>query len=219
MLAEASAPVVAVDATIPMPRAAVGAVAIPPLVVLDQLGLVGDMAPMIDAAVAQVDRRIRTLDESGDAVALARRIGRTLPVIYGGGPVGGVAARRWKNQCNENAKVAAFANTLPEMTHNEICGWGQHGDVTRQVFTVVLLRHDLEHPQISRRFPIVDELLDEVVAGIYTVEAAGEGALAQLFDLMVHGDLVSLHLAANEGLDPGPVPVLDDIKARLAADR
>ena len=28
---------------------------------------------------------------------------------------------------------------LIHLTHNEICGWGQHGDVTRQVFTLVLL--------------------------------------------------------------------------------
>ena len=29
------------------------------------------------------------------------------------------------------------------------------------------------------------------------------------------GDFVSLHLALQEGIDPGPVPVLDDIKAAL----
>ena len=84
--------------------------------------------------------------------ALARQIGRTLPIVYGGGALGEVAAVRWKGQFNENAKVAAFANRVPELTHNEICGWGQHGDVTRQVFTLVLLRHDYEHPQVGRRF-------------------------------------------------------------------
>jgi hypothetical protein len=29
------------------------------------------------------------------------------------------------------------------------------------------------------------------------------------------GDFVSLHLAAREGVDPGPVPVLEDLKHRL----
>ena len=47
---------------------------------------------------------------------------------------------------NENAKAPAFVAALPEMCHNEIAGWGQHGDVTRQVFTLVELRHDEEHP-------------------------------------------------------------------------
>ena len=69
---------------------------------------------------------------------------------------------------------------MPELCHNEICGWGQNGDVTRQVFRLVNLRHDFEHPQIARRFDLVDDVLDEVVAGIDEVVAEGDGALAQL---------------------------------------
>ena len=48
------------------------------------------------------------------------------------------------------------------------------------------------------------------------MRAEGEGALAQLFDLVLFGDFVSLHLAAQAGIDPGPVPVLDDLKRELA---
>ena len=51
---------------------------------------------------------------------------------------------------------------------------------------------------------------------IVDVEAEGEGALAQLFDLIIQGDFVSLHLAAEAGVDPGPIPVLTDLKAALA---
>ncbi len=104
---------------------------------------------------------------------------------------------RWKTQVNENAKAPAFANTHPELGHNEICGWGQHGDVTRQVFTLVHFRHDYEHPQVMRRFDLTRDLLDEVVNGVEEVEAEGEGTLAQLFDLILHGDFVSLHLAVE----------------------
>ena len=35
-------------------------------------------------------------------------------------------------------------------------------------------------------------------------------------NLILFGDMVSLHLAAQEGLDPGPVPVLVELKERLA---
>ena len=35
---------------------------------------------------------------------------------------------------------------------------------------------------------------------------------------MLFGDFVTLHRAAQEGLDPGPVPILDDIKAALAVE-
>ncbi len=91
-----------------------------------------------------------------------------------------------------------------------------HGDLTRQAMTVVNFRHDFEHPQVMRRFDLVHDLLDEVVAGVHDVVAEGEGALAQLFDLFLVGDLTSLHLAAELGVDPGPIPVLEDLKLALA---
>jgi glucose/mannose-6-phosphate isomerase len=37
-----------------------------------------------------------------------------------------------------------------------------------------------------------------------------------VFSLVLLGDLVSLYLAVLRGVDPTPVPVLEDLKARLA---
>lgn len=214
---EWGAPVVEVDGSIPMPRAGIGAVTVPALLVPERMGLLEGASEQVWSAIAQLERR---RDELGadltPVTSLARRIGRTLPIVYGGGPLGEVAAWRWKGQFNENPKVAAFANRVPELTHNEVCGWGQHGDVTRQVFTMVLLRHDHEHPQVARRFELVAEICDEVVSDVIQVQAKGDGPLAQLFDLVLLGDLVTLQMAANEDVDPGPVPVLDEIKLRLA---
>jgi glucose/mannose-6-phosphate isomerase len=155
--------------------------------------------------------------DKSDAAEIARRLGRTIPLVHGGGAVGATAAQRWKTQINENAKSPAFWSAQPELCHNEVCGWGQHGDVTRQIVTLVQLRHDGEHPQVSRRFQLVEELMREVVAGIVSVRAEGDGDLAQLLDLILMGDFVSLWLAAQEGIDPGPVPVLVELKRQLAS--
>jgi glucose/mannose-6-phosphate isomerase len=216
LAAASGAALLPVDGGIPMPRAAVGAVSTPLLVALERLGLAEGMGDQLRAAVDQLRRRRDRLATSPvDAVRLARRIGRTLPLVYGGGALGEVAAWRWKTQFNENPKIPAWANRIPELTHNEVAGWAQHGDVTRQVVTMVLLRHDHEHPHVARRFAFVAEVCDEVVGRILTVEAAGEGPLAQLLDLVLVGDAVSLQMAFAEGVDPGPVPVLDDLKAVL----
>lgn len=214
---EWEAPHIGVPTSIPQPRAAIGALSIPLLVVLEAVGLFPGAREWISAAVAQLKiRRDALVRDGNEAEGMARRIGRQMPLIYGGGAVGAVAAMRWKAQFNENAKVAAFWNTIPELTHNEVCGWGQNGDVTRQVFRLVNLRHDFEHPQVARRFALVSEAVDEVVGDIEQVRAEGEGALAQMFDLILFGDYVSLHRAVQEGIDPGPVPILAEIKARLA---
>jgi glucose/mannose-6-phosphate isomerase len=209
-------PVVAVPPGIPQPRAALGAMAIPPLLVLEEIGLFPGASQWVDQAVQQLRRRRDELVRPDSrAEDLARRIGRTIPLIHSSGDLGGAAALRWKAQVNENAKCPAFFNIYPELCHNEVAGWGQHGDATRQLITLVNLRHDAEHPQVSRRFDLVEEVLREVVADVIEVRASGEGDLAQLLDLALIGDFVSLHMAGNEGIDPGPIPVLDELKQQL----
>jgi glucose/mannose-6-phosphate isomerase len=213
---EWNVPHLAIADGIPMPRAGIGAVSIPALVVLEQVGLFPGASAWIEAAVTQLKkRRDELVTDSNPARDLARRIGREMPIVYGGGGLGGAAALRLKNQFNENAKVPSYWNQLPELCHNELCGWGQHGDVTRQVFRLINLRHDFEHPQIMRRFELVNEMVDEVVSEIEEIRADGEGALAQLFDLVIYGDFVSLYLAYAADVDPGPVAVLDWMKERL----
>jgi glucose/mannose-6-phosphate isomerase len=159
----------------------------------------------VDAAVAQLMRRRDRLgDASGDAALLARRIGRTMVLVYGAGPLGAVAARRWKQQVNDNVKAPAFDAALPQALHHELSGWGQHGDMTRQVFSLVELRHDHEHAEDVERLPRVEAMLEEVVHARHEVRAEGAGPLAQLLDLVLVGDLVSWHLAQENEIDPGP---------------
>ncbi len=200
------APLVEVPGDLPAARAALGALAVPLVVMLEQVGLFPGAGEWVDAAVAQLEVRREALAAGDWAAAIARAIGPTIPLVVGAGPLGAVAARRWKTQVNENAKSPAFSATMPELCHNEVAGWGQHGDVTRQLFTLVELRHDEEHPLEEARFDQVRELLAEVTHDVIEVRAVGEGSLAQLLDLVLVGDMVSLHLAARVGIDPGPVP-------------
>jgi glucose/mannose-6-phosphate isomerase len=209
-------PVVPVPTDIPQPRAALGAMSVPPMIALEEIGLFPGAGHWVSQAVVQLRRRRDELvSPKNVADDLARRIGRTIPLVHGAEALGAAAAFRWKTQINENAKTPAFFAVYPEVCHNEVAGWGQHGDITRQLITLVNLRHDAEHPQVARRFELVADVLREVMADILEVRAAGEGDLAQLFDLALIGDFVSLHLAAREEIDPGPIPVLDDIKRRL----
>ena len=200
------APLVEVPADLAVARAALGALAVPLVVMLERVGLFPGAGEWVDAAVAQLELRREALAAGDGAAGIARAIGPTIPLVVGAGPLGAVAARRWKTQVNENAKAPAFTATMPELCHNEVAGWGQHGDVTRQLFTLVELRHDEEHPLEEVRFEQVRELLAEVTHDVVEVRAVGEGSLAQLFDLVLVGDMVSLHLAAQAGIDPGPVP-------------
>lgn len=211
-------PVVPVPSDIPQPRAAFGALSVPPVVVLDRLDLLGGMEPLLrDAVQIAADSRDRLVQSASTAQELARRIGRTTPLVHGAPGPTGVAAMRWKTQVNENAKSPAFFSLQPELCHNELAGWGQHGDVTRQALCVVVLRYPREHPRVARRVQLVEQLMTEVVANVIDVKTDAVSDVAALYDLVLLGDFVSLHLAGREGVDPGPVPVLADLKQRLAA--
>ena len=197
-------------ATTPTPtRARIGALSVPVLRAFEDIGLFPGARDWIAAAVDQLRVRRDELSADGNAaVALARDLAGTIPLVYGGGAAGGVAAGRWKAQLNQSAKTPAFTGELPDVTHGEIAGWGQHGDVTRQVLSLVLLRHDEEPPQLAEQFATVERWTDEVVTGIHTVRAQGDGALAQILDLALFGDVVALDLAERAGIDPGPTPAI-----------
>jgi glucose/mannose-6-phosphate isomerase len=204
-----------------LPRAAVGALVAPLCVVLFRLGLApGAVASLTRAQEQLAHRRAACRPEvegaANPARELARQIGRTIPLIYGGGALGAAAAYRWKCDVNENAKAPAFWNTYPELDHNEICAWGQHGDVTRQLITLIELRHGFEHERLRPRFDVTREIIDECVHQVLSVEAQGEGRLAQLLDLMYVGDWTSCYLALQNDVDPGPIDAIFALKARLA---
>lgn len=218
----AGAPVIGAPAGL-LPRAALGHLVVPLLVVLDRLGLFPGATASVAAAAGQLrSRRDRCAPAvpapANPARELARRIGRTIPLVYGGGVVGAVAAQRWKADVNENAKAPAFWNTYPELDHNEICGWGQHGDVTRQVMSLVELRHDFEHEAVGRRFEATRAVIEETLAQVLTVRGQGEDRLAQLLDLMYLGDWVSVYLALDAGVDPGPIDAIEQLKRQLAGE-
>jgi glucose/mannose-6-phosphate isomerase len=175
---------------------------------------------LTDAVTQLASRRDRCASTVAGAAnparEIARKVGRTIPLVYGGGALGAVAAYRWKCDVNENAKAPAFWNTYPELDHNEICAWGQHGDVTRQLLTVIELRHGFEHARLEPRFAITRELMREAVHDILEVHAEGNGRLAQLLDLMYVGDWVSCYLALDNDVDPGPIDAIFELKDRLA---
>ena len=204
-----------------LPRAALGTLVVPLFVSLFRMGLLADAHKALTSTEAQlIVRRDQCVPAasapSNVAKELARKLGRTIPLIYGGGALGGVGAYRWKCDVNENAKAPAYSAQYPELDHNEICAWGQHGDVTRQLISLVELRHGFEHAELGRRFEFTREIIEEAVHQVLEVRAAGDSRLAQLIDLMYLGDWVSCYIALNNDVDPGPIEAINQLKARLA---
>jgi glucose/mannose-6-phosphate isomerase len=201
-------------------RAALGALVVPTFLLLERMGLApGATEWLTGAAATLATRRDACRSEvtapRNPARELARRIGRTFPLVYGTGQLGAVAAARWKADVNANAKAPAFWNTYPALDHDEICGWGQHGDVTRQLLTLVELRHGHEHAVLGPRVAATREIVEETVHQVLEVRAEGSSRLAQLLDLVYVGTWVSVYLALDAGVDPGPVDAVTRLESVL----
>jgi glucose/mannose-6-phosphate isomerase len=195
----------------------IGELAIPMIAVLEEMGLFPGAGQWIDFAVKQLENRIIELQVAGsNAESLAEDLARKIVIVHGGGSVGAAAAKRWKSQINLNSQVPAFWAAHPSMDHDEIAGWLGDADWVRKNVAIVALRHDGEHPQISRRFDLVQEKLAPLVSDIHNVWAEGDGDLAQLLDLFVIGEFVSLHLANASNVEPTKLHVLDELKSALS---
>jgi hypothetical protein len=177
--------------------------------------------PLLEVIQRSIDTfRSRASSQTSwdSAAVLARRIDRTMVLTIGSGDLASVAAHRLASQIEENAKTFAVSFQYPEFGYSTVAGFGQCGDLTRQVFTAVELCDNSEVAADARRRAVVADILDEQVATRITLTGEGESPLEQFFDLVAQGDQLSLCLASHVGIDPGPVPTIVEVK-QAAANR
>ncbi len=149
------------------------------------------------------------------AIDLADGLAGRVSLIYGSSGLTAPVAQRWKTQINENGKRPAFWSELPELDHNEIVGWSALEALTKRMVGIVLLRDRDEHSQVKRRFALTTSLISGSVPVVGEVWSQGDSRLARVAGLALVGDLVSVFLAEQEGVDPVPVDIIEDLKGLL----
>ena len=198
------------------PRAALGYLLLPVLVLLDRpRGVLGgpeertEAVSVLEALSVELEPEVPT--HRNPAKDVARWLAGRLPVIYGT-DVTAPVAYRWRTQLEENAKVLALSGALPEMNHNAIEAWaaGASGD-----WAVILLRDPNEHPRVARRAWLTRPITE---ARVPTREAwaRGRGLLARMLSLVLLGDWTSYYLAVLRGVDPWAVDTLEAFKRQMA---
>jgi glucose/mannose-6-phosphate isomerase len=192
------------------PRAAVAYMVVVAAEVASLAGVGPRVHTEFDAAAAFLGEQSESLQQQ--AREIAALIAGAVPVIYGSDLTAPVA-RRWKTQVNENAKFPAFWGELPEADHNEILGWaGAAGD---ERAAAILLEDRDQHPRVGRRFELTSKAIQADAAVVARVETMGETRLERLLWAVMLGDLVSLELARQRGVDPDPVEAIDRFKKEM----
>ncbi|MGN6257612.1 MAG: bifunctional phosphoglucose/phosphomannose isomerase [Solirubrobacterales bacterium] len=165
----------------------------------------------IDCAAAFLEREREALQARAKEIA-AELDGAAPAVVYGADLTAPVA-HRWKTQFNENVKLPSFYGELPEADHNEVCGWT--GEAAARMGAIFLEDCD-QHPRERRRFELTAEIAAEGAATVVRVETTGETRVERLLWATLLGDLVSLEVANELGVDPERIDALDRIKEGMS---
>ena len=129
-----------------------------------------------------------------------------MPLVVHGADLTAPIARRWANQLNENTKQFAFAAEIPEVNHNLMEAWalGEGG------FGGVFLLDRGQTLRERQRIELTAESVARTGASTFSVEARGETPSERLFWSVMLGDLISIRLAEQRGVDPLPVNEIVD---------
>ena len=119
---------------------------------------------------------------------------------------------RWRQQLNENSKLLVNSHVFPEMNHNELVGWASGNEMD----VVLLIRTSDDFERTSIRMDLCAEIFRDIGADVIFIDAAGEGQIQQLMDLVFLGDYLSLLLAEHAGVDPVEIKNINLLKNKLS---
>ncbi|HEX4654568.1 MAG TPA: SIS domain-containing protein [Mycobacteriales bacterium] len=219
------------------PRSSFWSLATPVVIASARLSLV-DLGPS-DGALESAAKRLEAVAEMcrpdresfvNPAKTLALELSGTVPMAWGAGQMGGVAAYRFACQLAENAKQPVVAGALPEVHHNQVvsldgplAGGATAEDLFRdridddqpRRLRLVLL-HDDDDPATADRVTASEELAEARGVPVSRLRSEGATPLERLASLVGIVDYASVYLAIGSGIDPTPVAPIDEVKARLA---
>jgi glucose/mannose-6-phosphate isomerase len=199
-------------------REAIGWLTLPVIAFLSTMGIIPDPTRDIIETVTLLGEMRKKIGigipaAHNSAKRMAGQLMDRLPIIYGAEMLAPVA-QRWKTVLNENAKMLAAWDEMPELSHNTVVGF-EHAEAIWSKSIVIQLRSNLNHPGIARRFDLTTRLLLEAGINQDTVRAQGNSAMAQLFSLVYFGDWVSYYAAIISGIDPTPTNAIHRLKGEV----
>jgi glucose/mannose-6-phosphate isomerase len=121
---------------------------------------------------------------------------------------------RFKCQFNENSKLHAFHNEIPEMNHNEIIGWESYHE---KIFNakIINLIDESYHPQIKKRFTILSEIFKDSGAEVIDLQSDESDFKVRILDLIYLCDWITYYTGVLRGFDPSEINNINILKQKL----
>jgi len=185
-------------------RAAMPYLFFPMLNILKNSGLIKD-----EIAYTEIISAVRRIGMREKAEELAEKLANRIPLIFTSERFRAVALR-WKTQFNENTKIHAFCDVLPELDHNELMAFSHADDR----FFVIFITDENDNRRLRQRVEITKELMIKK-SPIMEIVLKGPYYLAKIFSAIYTGDLTSYLLAEKYGIDATEVKLIGELKEKL----
>ncbi len=203
------------------PRAALGYAFFPLLYAMERMGFVDGRETEVEETIVvlkTIAGEALDITEQNLPYRVASALRGKVVIVWSSSDLLQPVGLRWACQIEENGKQLSYANSFPELNHNEIVGWVNPADVMKR-FGIVLLRDPDDHPRVLQRMAITTEVLANTPDSILELSPRGQSRLARMFSLIHTGDWVSYFLAMLNGVDPTPVDRIGYLKDRLERTR
>jgi glucose/mannose-6-phosphate isomerase len=138
-----------------------------------------------------------------------------IPVIYGSGLFEPVA-RRWKAQLNENTKMWAQHESMPEANHNVVTGIVFPAELMKVMLAMFISSPEYDHPRVLLRYQLTTRLYLEYGIGTDQFHPRGDSPLGQMLSAIQYGDYISLYAAVAHDTDPTEIAPIVQLKEQLA---
>jgi glucose/mannose-6-phosphate isomerase len=202
------------------PRTALGYTAFAPAGLLARWGWLRESKIPLEKGLSSLERFIleelspQIKESANPAKKLARQLMGRLPVLYGASGGWEGVVYRWRTQLEENAKTLAFHHIFPEMTHNEISGWGRPPSLKKGVVAIFLEDADA-HPRVRLRMKFVRRLIQREGGKVARVQVSGATRFERMLKVIALGDFTSAYLGILYRVDPTPVVRVEALKVWL----
>jgi glucose/mannose-6-phosphate isomerase len=185
------------------------------LKVFQELQLISDQTKIVKSVISLWKQKgIEYSKEGNYAYTFAESLVGFIPVIYSVADSTSAVGYRFKCQLNENSKLHAFHNEIPEMNHNEIIGWESYQE---KIFhaKIINILDVTYHPQIQKRFDILKDIFSKSGVETFTLKSNEDSYKVRLLDLIYLGDWISYYVGVLRGYDPSEIDNIYTLKDRL----
>ncbi|MCU0344222.1 MAG: bifunctional phosphoglucose/phosphomannose isomerase [Ignavibacterium sp.] len=185
------------------------------LKVFQKLKLISDQTKIVESVISLWKQKGIEYSQDGNfAYTFAESLVGFIPVIYSVADSTSAVGYRFKCQLNENSKLHAFHNEIPEMNHNEIIGWESYQE---KVFhsKIINILDETYHPQIQKRFEILKDIFSKSGVESLSIKSIEKDFKVRLLDLIYLCDWISYYAGVLRGYDPSEIDNIYTLKDRL----